>query len=418
MHGTTVVLGGSGAMTSSCAYDLVETSDADEIVIADADERNARRLVELVDDDRVRFEPVDATDAADIARVLSGADYAVNGLPYRFEENVLDAILSAGGIDAVDLNAFEFDAVLGRSAEFADADCRLWFANGGLVSTIVLGLLGCRSLDSVSEVNFYWGMWRLLTQTTPGLTDTVTYEHDPTVDERIRWEDGEVIDDLPAFGHERTFTFPEPIGEQETYVLTHPEPVTFPKAPVADETGVERVITRGVWHPEWERYERTLHAMDAFDAEVLSVDGAGEGPEAEAGVDPLEVMQRQIKRAGAEDEWRPPEALSPETDWTPQTVLSAEVTGTVDGRRETAVLHLTQPFPFFDGNEITLMREYGCYVGVPLSVTLQLLAAGEVDADGVFVTETSGLDPDRYVGEMERRGFGLSRERRPGETNP
>lgn len=414
MHGTIVILGGSGAMTSSCAYDLAGTSDADEIVIADADERNARKLIDIVDDERIRFEAVDATDADDIASTLSGADYAVNGLPYRFEENVLDAMVSVGGIDAVDLNAFEFDAVLDRSAEFAGADCRLWFANGGLVSTIVLGLLGCRSFDSVSDVNFYWGMWRLLTQTTPGLTDTVTYEHDPTVDERIRWETGEVIDDLPAFGHERTFTFPEPIGTQETYVLTHPEPVTFPKAPVADETGVERVITRGVWHPEWECYERTLHAMDAFEADPLSVAGAdGAGGDRDVDVDPLDVMQRQIKRAGTEEEWRPPTELSPETDWTPQTILSAEVTGTVEGRRETAVLHLTQPFPFFDGHDITLMREYGSYVGVPLSVTLQLLAAGDVDAEGVFVTETSGVDPDRYVEEMERRGFELSSERRP-----
>jgi saccharopine dehydrogenase-like NADP-dependent oxidoreductase len=403
MNGTVVVLGGSGAMTSSCAYDLAGTSGADEIVVADADEANARRLLGVIDDDRARFEPVDAGDADDIARVLSGADYAVNGLPYQFEENVLDAMLAVGGIDAVDLNAFEFDAVLGRSEAFADADCRLWFANGGLVSTIVLGMLGCRSFDSVSDVNFYWGMWRLLAQTTPGLTDTVTYEHDPTVDERVRWEDGEVIDDLPAFGEQRAFEFPDPVGEQETYVITHPEPVTFPRAPVADGTGVERVITRGVWHPEWERYERTLHAMDAFDADPLPADGDD--------VDVLEVMQDRIKRAGAE-EWRPPAELSPETGWTPQTILSAEVTGTVDGRRETAVHHLTQPFPFFDGHDITLMREYGCYVGVPLSVTLQLLAEGAVDAEGVFVTETSGMDPDRYVAAMERRGFELSTDRR------
>jgi saccharopine dehydrogenase-like NADP-dependent oxidoreductase len=414
MNGTVVILGGSGAMTSSCAYDLAETSDADEIVVADADEQNARKLMEAIGDDRVRFEAVDASDDDDIARALSGADYAVNGLPYRFEENVLDAILSVGGLDAVDLNAFEFDAVLGRSAAFADADCRLWFANGGLVSTVVLGLLGCRSFETVSEVNFYWGMWRLLTQTTPGLTDTVTYEHDPAVDERIRWEDGEVVDDLPAFGAQREFAFPEPIGEQETYVITHPEPVTFPLAPVADETGVERVITRGVWHPEWERYERTLHAMDAFDAEPLSVDGGGDEPHAGA-VDPLEVMQRQLKRAGAADEWRPPAELSPETDWTPQTILSAEVTGVVDGRRETAVRHLIQPFPFFGGHDSTLMREYGCYVGAPMSVTLQLLGDDAVDAEGVFVTETSGLDPDRYVEAMERRGFELRTERRAVE---
>src|SRR6056297_3801444 len=98
MSSKTVVLGGSGAMTSGCVYDLHQTSDFDEIVVADADEANARRLVELIDDDRFRFESVDATDTDDIVSVLEGADYVVNGLPYPFEENVLDAIHQVGNL--------------------------------------------------------------------------------------------------------------------------------------------------------------------------------------------------------------------------------------------------------------------------------------------------------------------------------
>ncbi|CQR52547.1 saccharopine dehydrogenase family protein [Haloferax massiliensis] len=407
MSGKTVVLGGSGAMTSACVYDLYRTSDFDEIVVADADEKNARRLVELIDDDRVTFESVDATSADDIARVLDDAAYVVNGLPYQFEENVLDAIVEVGDLTGVDLNAFDFDAVLSRSDEFAEAGCSLWFANGGLVSTIALGMVGCDEFDDVEDVNFYWGMWRLLSQTTAGLTDTVTYEHDPNVDERARWEDGAVINDLPPFSQERTFEFPDPIGEQETYVISHPEPITFPKAPIAQETNVDRIITRGVWHDEWTEYERTLHAMDAFDADPIEVEGGT--------VDPLEVAQSQVKRAGRQRdaEWRAPEELSSETEWTPQTILSSEVTGTAGGEAGTAVYHFEQPFPFFDGNEISMMREYGCYVGVPLSVTLQLMAEGAVNKDGIFVTETSGMDADRYFEMMEARGFELTEEQTP-----
>ncbi|MFC6974619.1 saccharopine dehydrogenase family protein [Halomicroarcula sp. GCM10025709] len=412
MSQQTVVLGGSGAMTSGCVYDLHKTSDFDEIVVADADEENARRLIELLDDDRFRFEPVDATDADDIARVLDGADYVVNGLPYQFEENVLDAMEEVGDLTGVDLNAFDFDDVLSRSESFAEAGNSLWFANGGLVSTIALGMAACQTLDDVGDVNFYWGMWRLLTQTTPGLTDTVTYEHDPNVDERAKWVDGEVVDDLPAFSQQREFEFPEPIGEESTYVISHPEPITFPKAPIAQEKDVDTIITRGAWHDEWKRYERTLHAAGAFDSD---------GVEAEdTTVDPVEVMQTQVKADGQarESEWQAPADLSPETDWTPQTILSAEVTGSVDGSDERTVLHFTQPFPFFDGNDITLMREYGCYVGVPLSVTLQLMAEGSVDEDGIFITETSGLDADRYFEEMESRGFELREEQTPQPSTP
>jgi len=399
-------------MTSGCVYDLSQTSDFDEVVVADADEENARRLVEMLDDDRFRFEPVDATDTDDIERVLEGADYVVNGLPYAFESNVLDAMERVGDLTGVDLNAFDFDEVLGRSDEFAEAGNSLWFANGGLVSTIALGMVGCEEFDDVADVNFYWGMWRLLTQTTPGLTDTVTYEHDPNVDERAKWEDGEVVDDLPAFSEAREFEFPEPIGREDTYVISHPEPITFPKSPVAREKNVDRIITRGAWHDEWKRYERTLHASGAFESDGVEVEGQE--------VDPVEVMQEQVKAEGLalESEWKPPEELSPETDWTPQTILSAEVTGSAAGSDDRAVFHFEQPFPFFDGNDITLMREYGCYVGVPLSVTLQLMAEGAVDEDGIFITETSGLDADRYFEEMEARGFDLVAEQTPDATVP
>jgi saccharopine dehydrogenase-like NADP-dependent oxidoreductase len=412
MSSKTVVLGGSGAMTSGCVYDLSQTSDFDEVVVADADEENARRLVDTLDDDRFRFEPVDATDADDIERVLEGADYVVNGLPYQFESNVLDAMERVGDLTGVDLNAFDFDEVLGRSDDFAEAGNSLWFANGGLVSTIALGMVACEEFDDVADVNFYWGMWRLLTQTTPGLTDTVTYEHDPNVDERAKWADGEVIDDLPAFSEQREFEFPDPIGRQNTYVISHPEPITFPEAPVAQAKNVDRIITRGAWHDEWKEYERTLHAADAFETDGVEVDGQE--------VDPVEVMQAQIKAEGLarESEWQPPEELSPETEWTPQTILSAEVTGSAAGSDDRAVFHFEQPFPFFDGNDITLMREYGCYVGVPLSVTLQLMADGAVDEDGIFITETSGLDADRYFDEMEARGFDLVAEQTPEETVP
>lgn len=132
------------------------------------------------------------------------------------------------------------------------------------------------------------------------------------------------------------------------------------------------------------------------------------------------MLQEQVKAEGqaTESEWKSPGNLSPETEWTPQTILSAEVTGTIGNRTDRTVLHFEQPFPFFDGNDITLMREYGCYVGVPLSVSLQLMAEGAVEQDGIFITETSGLDADRYFEEMEARGFTLVEEQLPEPASP
>ena len=80
-----VCLGGAGAMASSCLYDLHKTSDFDEIVIADFDEAAARRVINLMDGDkRFSYVRVDASKKEEIANVLKGADYVVDGLPYHY----------------------------------------------------------------------------------------------------------------------------------------------------------------------------------------------------------------------------------------------------------------------------------------------------------------------------------------------
>ena len=87
-----VCLGGSGAMASSLLYDLHKTSDFDEIVIADFDEGNARRVVDLMDGDkRFSFTRLDATKKEEIAEVLKGADCVYDGLPDQFVFNFMEA---------------------------------------------------------------------------------------------------------------------------------------------------------------------------------------------------------------------------------------------------------------------------------------------------------------------------------------
>lgn len=90
--------------------------------------------------------------------------------------------------------------------------------------------------------------------------------------------------------------------------------------------------------------------------------------------------------------------------------------GSVDGCDDCAVFHFEQPFPFCDGTDTTLMREDGCYVGILLPVTLQIMADGTVDEDGIFITEMSSLDADCYFEEIEDRGFDLIAEQVPEQT--
>jgi len=88
-----VCLGGAGAMASSCLYDLHKTSDFNEIVVADFDEGAARQVINIMDGyKRFSYVRVDTSKKDEIVKALKGADYVVDGLPYHYVYNFMDAV--------------------------------------------------------------------------------------------------------------------------------------------------------------------------------------------------------------------------------------------------------------------------------------------------------------------------------------
>ena len=55
--------------------------------------------------------------------------------------------------------------------------------------------------------------------------------------------------------------------------------------------------------------------------------------------------------------------------------------------------------------------EYGSYVGLPCSVTLQLLHQGEIAVKGLTTIENSGFDPKRFLAELEKRKVTFTSEK-------
>lgn len=394
-----VLVGGAGAMCASCAYDLHKTSQFDEIIIADADEKMAKYLIDLMDGDkRFSYVRLDARNKDEIVEVIKEVGYVVGGLPFKYAMNFLEAVLEVGEVVCVDLNGVEMDKVLKMSSKFEEKNCILFYGNGGLVITSFMSMLGCEEMDEVEEINIYWGMWRPITHTSPGLTATVFYEFDPKINERIVYEKGELCS-LPPFALLREFSFPDPIGKQETYVLAHPEPITLPMASIIKEKRVRRIVARGVWPSDWTMLIRTLLETGIYEAEPVQINGDK--------VRPIEVIINSIK---PETDFKDPYELSKEIGWSPRGILSTEIVGYRKGVGHRIVYHTVPPYPFFDGKPTKLTMEYGCYVGVPLSVTLQMMARNEFKGKGVIVSETSTLSPREFFREMEKRGFKLIKE--------
>jgi saccharopine dehydrogenase-like NADP-dependent oxidoreductase len=396
-----VCLGGAGAMGSSCVYDLHKTSDFDEIVVADFDEGAARRVINLMDGDkRFSYVRVDASKKDEIANVLKGADYVVDSWPDKYIYNSMDAVREVG-ISGVSLSMIDVDKIPHYSAALEKAGKTFLIGNGGCATTCQIAMLGCEEMDEVDDINIYWGMWRPITHGTPGLIDSIHTQYDPRTDQRIYWENGKIVRNMPPFALPREFEFPEPIGKQETYMLTHWEPLTLPLVPIIKQKSTKRIVVRGIWHYSWTRFIRTLLENGIYEAEPVEINGVK--------VSPYEVIIKHIKRQAVE-QWEDPYRLAEKLGFNPQCILSVEITGYKNGAGKRTVYHSQLPYPFFDGKPVACSMYVGAYVGVPCSISLQMLAHGEIPEKGAVTIEMTSGSPKRYLEELEKRGARLIKQ--------
>jgi len=400
-----VCLGGAGAMASSCAYDLHKTSDFDEIVIADFDEGKARQVINLMDGDkRFSYVRLDASKKDEIVKVLKGADYVVDGLPDQYTYNFMDAATEVG-INGVSLSMLEdLDKAAYYSSALEKMGKTVLIGNGGCATTCEMAMLGCEEMDEIDDIDIYWGMWRPITYGTVGLAYSVVPQFDPRSDARVYWEKGKTIRNLPPFALAKEFVFPEPIGKQEPHIIMHWEPVTLPLVPIIKEKRVKRIVVRGIWHYGWTTLIRALLENGIFEAEPVEVNGVK--------VSPFEVVMEHIKRRSVE-KWEDPYKLAEKIGFNPQCILSVEITGYKNGMGKRSVYHSQMPYPFFDGKPITASMEVGSYVGLALSVSLQMLAHGEIPMKGAVTIETTSVSPKKYLDEFGKRGVKLIRQELP-----
>ena len=398
-----VCLGGAGAMAASCTYDLHKTSDFDEIVIADFDEGKARQVINLMDGDkRVSYVKLDASKKDEIVKVLKGADYVVDGLPDQYTYNFMDAATEVG-INGVSLSMINADKAAYYSSALEKKGKTILIGNGGCATTCEMAVLGSEEMDEIDDINLYWGMWRPITYNTPGLVYSVIPQYDPKLAGRVYWEKGKIIRNLPPFALPKELEFPEPIGKQETYIVMHWESETLPLVPIIKEKRVKRVVARGIWHYGWVTLVRALLENGIFEAEPIEINGAK--------VSPFKVVMEHIIRHSAE-KWEDPYKLAGKIGFNPQCILSVEITGYKNGIGKRSVYHSQMPYPFFDGKPITATMDYGSYVGLPLSVSIQLLEHGEISTKGAVTIESTNMSPKKYLDEFAKRGVKFTKQSR------
>ncbi|MEW5944807.1 MAG: saccharopine dehydrogenase NADP-binding domain-containing protein [bacterium] len=351
-----VVFGGAGDMGSEAVRDLVETSKVSSVLIADYNEKRAKKLADELGG-KAAAARVDANHHNELVELMKTADVALScvGPFYRFEKKMVRAAIEArtNYVSICD----DFDAAEEAIAMDGDArQARIVVLSGmgwtpGMSN--VLARHGINRLDKAARVNIAWagsaddseGL-AVIKHTLHIFTGKVPTYMDG------KWKN------VPAGSGRDMVEFPDPIGKIPTYHVGHPEPITIPHF----IEGLQEVTLRGSVIPLWlNNVARTL-------ARVRITDTPGK----------RDLVSKMVH------------TISPLMGLGGKGVsgLRVDVHGEKNGKNATV--------------SYTVADNMKRITGIPASIGAAMVGAGKVTRLGVVGPEIA-IDPDEFLAELKKR---------------
>jgi saccharopine dehydrogenase-like NADP-dependent oxidoreductase len=363
-------------MGSEVTRDLSQTSDFEEIVIADRDLQRAEALAAELGGGRVRAVQANAEDEVALTEKLRGFDVVANCTTYHFGMNVIRAAIAAQ-VDYLDLGGLfntprqlQLDELARNAGVTACLGCG---ATPGV--TNLMARYAADQLESVDEVHIAFASFRSIAPS-PGLLDTVLDEFSPG-SRRFFWQEGQFIE-VPAFSGAKHVRFSDPVGEIEVYYVPHSETHTIHRF---IGKGVRVVDVRGTWNP------RIMRALQVFsDLELTG--------EKETQFNGQAILTKQFLRAhilehaaefGGDGEWA--------------FLLNVQVIGQSNGSLRKFEYTTRHPLYAEWGTAATAKM-----TGIPASIAAQKLARKEVSRKGVLAPEAC-FEPKSFFAELAQRGI-------------
>lgn len=192
-----LVLGGVGAMATETTIDLVQTSNFDEIMIADINLEKIETFIKESGDNRLKASKINAENVAEMADLMSGYDVVANGLPRVYCENAIKAGIKAK-VDMLDLiSPHEETLALDKDAQSAGVSI---VGGVGITPGItnILAKLGADRLEKVERIDIDFAAFRSIAHS-PGLLHVILWEFDPRTENRFYYDHGKLVPTPPLF---------------------------------------------------------------------------------------------------------------------------------------------------------------------------------------------------------------------------
>jgi len=372
-----LVLGGVGAMASETTRNLVETSDFEKITIADINIEKAEEFSATLKDNRVSVAKVDVNNITDLVKLMKGYDVVASGLPRYFGPELIKAVIEAR-VNYIDMTSLTPEKLaLDGEAKKAGISCIGGCGTSpGVVNFLVQ--LGAERFDSVEQIDIDFAVL-FPVGFSPALLYGIFHRFSPSAKDRLEYEDGKLVL-KPPFSGAKTVNFPEPVGTQTTYFVSHGEPVTLSK----NIKGVKRVYIRGCYRPEIMSLLRICNTYGILAAGPVEFEGKK--------IVPVEFLKHYLLSV--------PEGHEPK-DW--GVAGQVEIIGVLRGKK--AMLRFVRHYPpEWSGTE-SLSRG----TGYALSIGTQFLAQGKARKKGIDGVEAM-LPAQEFMDKFEKCAFKVSEE--------
>jgi lysine 6-dehydrogenase len=374
-----LVLGGVGAMGTEATRDLAETSEFEEIVVADVDLDRAQALISELGSDRLSAVRADVSNEGSLPRLFEGFDVVLNCTSYAFGLAVTRAALEARRplLDLGGLYNTPKQLALGDDAKEKGVLVVLGMGATPGVSNL-MARDAADGMDEVDEINVSFATFRPIAPS-PGLLWTVLDEFSPQT-KRFYFQDGAHVEADPFEGA-REVEFAAPIGKITTYFVPHSEIHTLPRF----IPGVKRVFIRGTWRPEIMQALLHYGQVGLLSNDAIEVDGHP--------VVPKKLLASVHLKAHP---WPDDEKWA--------FFVNVDVAGKKDGKAVRAIYNLSHPAPTEWKRSAT-----GRVTGIPASIGAQKVAKGEVQKEkGVFSPEAV-FEPKPFFAELAKRRITVAR---------
>ncbi len=366
-----IVLGGGGAMGKVTVRDLTESPEVSEVIIADADLKQAERVARWTNSKKVFPRKLNVTDHGALVNGVSDADAVANAAPYHLNMYVIKAAIEAGkpmtdlgGVYYMTLEQLKLDEEARRAEVTAVLGCGV---APGIADVLVK--YGADKLDRVDEAHIRYGEVNLEPAKYKWTFRTVLEEYTkgPVV-----YADGK-FKQLQPFSGKHVFKFPAPIGERSCCYALYSGIATLPKT-----------VGKGV-----KIVDCAMSYVDEDEQRIHVLNEMGLTREHPIKVDSVEISPREFLVKCA-----PP----PDVNVRDAAGVVVEVNGEKDRYKAKYTYSLVHKY-----HEKYGVSALAYLTGIPMAIVVQKLAKHEISDKGVLPPEI-GVRPEFFFHELAKRG--------------